>query len=151
MSLSLNVSVFPVSINGKRNDYKIKNPFTKKDKYPNIEIYYETNTRFKKIKDSNILFTYNEIKDNSQLYFSNWFHMINELKPMIVLYLGNLYNSETYIQFHFLSLAQALEFYHRMRFEGHYLKAEKFQELHTSLSESITEILIISTLTTLNC
>ena len=44
-----------------------------------------------------------------------------------------------------------------MRFEGHYLKAEKFQELHTSLSESIKyhlegdlESIFINKLTYLN-
>jgi hypothetical protein len=100
-------------------------------------VFYETSSSLKKVNNSNILFTYNDFKEKTNLYFSNWFQISKDLKPMINLYLGNLYNNEMFLEFKFLSLAQAIEFYHRKRFEGYYLELQKFHEIYFVLSETI--------------
>jgi hypothetical protein len=137
LSLSLDIPVFPVSISGTNKNKKITHYYTKKEHLPEIKIFYGTSSSFKKVNSSNTLFTYNDFKEKTNLYFSNWFRISTDLKPMINLYLGNLYNNEMFLEFKFLSLAQAIEFYHRKRFEGYYLEPQEFHEIHFVLSETI--------------
>jgi exonuclease I len=55
-----------------------------------------------------------------------------------------------FLEFKFLSLAQAIEFYHRRRFEGYYLEPQKFNEIHSVLSETIRHYTDEKTHTTFN-
>ncbi|MBP1908435.1 HEPN domain-containing protein [Methanolobus bombayensis] len=140
LSLALDIPVYPISITGKKKNHKITHFETKKDIYLDIKVFYETNPTLEKVKDSNILFTYKDLKDKSNLCFSSWFRISKELKPIINLYCGNLYSSEMYLEFKFLGLAQAIESYHRKCFRGTYLEsAEEFQEIYFILSESIRQ------------
>lgn len=44
---------------------------------------------------------------------NKWFEISEKLKPVFDLYLGVMYNPGMYKEYQFLSLAQALESYHR--------------------------------------
>lgn len=139
LSLALDIPVFPVSINGKRKDNKIIHPFSKEEIFPNIKIFYKTNMSIEEVNPSNVLFRYDNLKDNPNFYFNNWFRISKSLNPMINLYIGNLYNTQTFLEFQFLSLAQAIEFYHRKMYEGNYLESEEFHEIYFVLSETIRQ------------
>jgi hypothetical protein len=62
-----------------------------------------------------MLVTYPAVKDRLSNVFTNWLTKAEELRTVSELYFGTLYNTEMYLRFHLLSLAQALESYSRLR------------------------------------
>lgn len=76
----------------------------------------------------NFLFT--DIEDRFTHLMGRWFDRYNDLEPVISLYFGTKYNSGLYVQNVFLSLARAIESYHRIEYDGTYLSEGEFQEYY---------------------
>jgi len=74
-----------------------------------------------------MLFTLPSIQDQIEIYFNNWISKAESLKPVYDLYFSTFYNPHLYLESQFLSLAQAIETYHRRRFGGKYQTDEQYR------------------------
>lgn len=138
MTLSLDVPIYPISIEGKRNDHKRIHDFNKIERLLPIEIFYKTNQSTEKVYPSNVLFSYKDIKENTSLFFNNWFRISKDLSPMINLYIANIEQSRKVLEFQFLNLAQAIEIYHRRTFdESTYVELPLFDEISAAMCEIV--------------
>lgn len=100
-----------------RKNMYLLNIFVQNDSLKNsLQVFYENEKPFdykEVLLTSNYFIKYEHIKENFSQYITNWFVKSSNLKPVFDLYFGSVYNNEMYLQNKFLSLAQALEVYHR--------------------------------------
>ena len=118
LSLGVWKPVYPLTIEG----------ITEANK--EVEISYELieiPKASKTLLPENMLFTFKDISDRFDVFLRNWFKQAkpSELKPTHDLYFGTLYIPLMYREPHFLSLAQAVESFHRRKYEGIYLVYKK--------------------------
>jgi len=122
-SLAIGKAIYPKMIIGKSNASFIKLP-DGEIVFNDILIFYKLGPFVdfsKRVLRHEMLFTYKDISDNFELYLNNWVNKSELLQPVYELYFGTLYNPAMYLNHQFLSLAQALESYHRRRYEGKYV------------------------------
>ena len=77
------------------------------------------------------------ISDKIEKVMSLWFSKSQTLRSVYDLFFGTFYNPGMYLQFHFLSLTQAIESYHRVTKGGKYLSDESWQPFRKSLADQI--------------
>lgn len=89
------------------------------------------------------LFFYHEISDKYQLILKNWFEKEEKLKPVYKLYLASLYNYDMYLEYKFLSLIQAIEAYHRIKYKGldKYMQDDEYKVVLDKLKEKLSNLL----------
>lgn len=109
-----------------------------------VEIFYELldiPKTSKTLLPDNMLFTFKDISDKFDVFLRNWFEQAkpSELKPTHDLYFGTLYLPLMYREHHFLSLAQAIESFHRRKYGGKYLPDEDYKEIHDGLVDAIPD------------
>ena len=109
-----------------------------------VEIFYELldiPKASKTLLPSDMLFTFKDIFDKFDVFLRNWFEQAkpSELKPTHDLYFGTLYIPLMYSEHHFLSLVQAIESFHRRKYEGKYLSDEDYKEIHDVLVDAIPD------------
>ena len=105
-----------------------------------VEIFYELldiPKTSKTLLPDNMLFTFKDISDRFDIFLRNWFGKADLLKPTYDLYFGTLYLPLMYREYHFLSLIQAIESFHRRRYGGEYLADEDYKEIHDVLVNAI--------------
>jgi len=139
LSLAIGKAVFPIIIKGKSERCSTKSQ-SGKAIYPDIFIYYATNSLFEtssKIYPFDMLFTFRDISGKFESILKNWFEKAEMLKPVYDLYFGTLYNPRMYLQHQFLSMTQAIEAYHRHKFEGKYLSDEDYEPIYNRFKEII--------------
>ncbi len=98
-----------------------------------IDIYYSAASwpdTLIETHESTMLFTLSAIEANFEVYLRNWIEKFDLLAPSINLYFSVLYNPHSYAEVKFLSLAQAIETYHRRVFGGKYLSDKEY---HSSI------------------
>ena len=137
LSLAIGKAVFPVIIKGKSERCSTKSQ-NGKAVYPDIFIYYATNSLLEissKIYPFDMLFTFRDISDKFESILKNWFEKAEMLKPVYDLYFGTLYNPRMYLQHQFLSMIQAVEAYHRRKFEGKYLSDKDFEPIYNRFKD----------------
>jgi len=130
--------VFPIIIEGKTE----LNKKTFNDKmtfHPSVEIllqdkYIQTE---KDVGIDNILVRFADINDRLTFCLNNWFKKTELLDPFFNLYFGLLYNPNLYLPLQFLSLTQALEFYHRKIYGDKYVSNEEYQVIYDTLFQAI--------------
>lgn len=76
----------------------------------------------------NILLPYQGVGANLQTMIDRWHEMAPDLTPVRSLYFSSLYRPNRYVESTFLSLAQAIEVFHRRRKGGTYLEDKVFKE-----------------------
>lgn len=93
----------------------------------------------KTILPMDMLFTFGDIFDRFDVFLRNWFKQAkpSELKPTHDLYFGTLYIPLMYRESHFLSLAQAVESFHRRKYRGKYLSDGDYKEIPGVLVNAI--------------
>lgn len=93
----------------------------------------------KTILPMDMLFTFGDIFDRFDVFLRNWFKQAkpSELKPTHDLYFGTLYIPLMYRESHFLSLAQAVESFHRRKYRGKYLSDEDYKKIPGVLVNAI--------------
>jgi ApeA-like protein/HEPN superfamily Apea-like protein len=74
-----------------------------------------------------------EVADSLEPLLTKWLARDPKLLPAYRLYLGVLYSRGEYLEHSFLSMAQALESYHRESRHGQYLPDEAWNNLHAKL------------------
>jgi hypothetical protein len=73
-----------------------------------------------------MLFTLPDIEEHLGSYINNWLHKADTLTPVFNLYFATLYEPQVFLEFKFLSLAQAIETYHRRIIGGKYQTDEEY-------------------------
>ena len=75
--------------------------------------------------------------NTAETLFNNWFQKEQTLCPVFDLLLSTIYSPGQYVQSTFLSLAQALESFHRKVYEGSYLSQEEYSSIRDALTDAI--------------
>jgi hypothetical protein len=73
----------------------------------------------------------------AETLFRNWFQKEQVLRPVYDLLLGTIYSPGRYVQSTFLSLAQALESFHRRVYEGKYISDDEYSRIRSALENAI--------------
>lgn len=91
-----------------------------------VDIYY-VDTAFGQSENPRILgqnFKLPEIPNGFSGLIERWFELRNDIASTIDVFLGTRYGSDAYQQDSFLSLTQAVESYHRRRFDDEYMNSQ---------------------------
>jgi len=84
-----------------------------------------------------ILFGFNAISRQSEIYFQNWFSKSELLKPIYDLFFSTLYDPQMYITNQFLNLVQAIESYHRRTMRNNDLPQEEYNKRVSEILDKI--------------
>lgn len=83
-------------------------------------------------------FSLGDLKPTPGCFISRYFQKAERLNPVLSLYLSTVYSPRLDVRQHFLSLAHAIEAYHRAFIGGKYLSDEDYQgSVQTALSRAI--------------
>src|SRR5258706_2892436 len=121
-SLAIGAATYPIGLIGQSNANKVISE-NKKEIFLPIDIYYLSPSWPKQIKpihSNEMLFTLTAIESSFEKCIQNWIKKYELLEPAINLYFSVLYNPSNFVEVRFLSLAQAIETYHRRLFDGKY-------------------------------
>lgn len=141
LSLCARDVVYPVEVNGRSvsASYKMKRML----RYSSIGVFYQLPiepNRKKEIKKHDMMFHFTDIQDRAGALLQNWFTKAEALRPMHGLYFATVYNNRLYTENAFLSLAQAIEFYHRVTMVNYELpKSEHKKRLRSILDTAPVE------------
>ncbi len=105
-----------------------------------IQIFLRTrgfNGHVSKIDSDEMLFMYRDISEKFDFYLKNWIDKAVLLEPVYQLYFGTFYNPSMYLTHEFLSLAQALETYHRRTLGGKYIPDEDYEPQYSDFIDVI--------------
>lgn len=86
-----------------------------------------------------MILPYPRIHDKISEILRLWFSNADKLRSVYDLFFGTFYNPSMYLQFHFLSLMQAIESLHRVTKGGKYLKNEEWEPYKNALSQNIPQ------------
>ena len=118
----------PLKIEG-FTDLKIESLPNSKDFHVPVEIYYPVAARVTKppkIHPSDMLFDLSLVETRIEDLMQRWVGRSEILQPVYDLYFSTIYNPNVYSDFKFLTLAQAVETYHRRVFGGKYQPDEQY-------------------------
>jgi len=129
LSLATTELVQPLLIEGKTETNKeiIANTVH----YPSVGIFYQLpniGDETEKLTPYLMLFRYNQISNQFDVFLNNWFQKANYLETVYDLYFGTLYNPHLYLNNQFLNLIQAIESYHRKTMKNNELPEDRHQE-----------------------
>lgn len=140
--LAMGTPTFPIEISGKSGASKSIKEDGQVLYYP-IDIYYPVAwwpERLAKQYSASMLFTLQDIKENIGSIFANWLDLYEIVEPALNLFFSVLYNPNSYVEIRFLSLAQAIETYHRRKFGGVYMEKRKYlDEIYPHLENSLPD------------
>jgi hypothetical protein len=138
ISLGVGRPVYPVSI---RATVSVEIPQgSKLERTHDVEVYYTTHNEYeleKLVDPSRMLFTLANIHPFYQEALTLWFQKADVLRPVYDLYFSTLYNPKLYLEGRFLSLAQALETYHRRMVGGTYLTETEYADLNAAFLSAL--------------
>lgn len=102
---------------------------SKKDK-EFVNLFWTQSDKQKKNKliHQDMIITLPEMRQEFCSVLEKWFSNQEELESTYNLFFGALFNSSQYLNFHFLSLMQAIETYHRQVFSGKYIEQKKYDK-----------------------
>ncbi len=101
-----------------------------------IKAFYHSRPFSKDIPDikiSKMLFRYLDIRDSFENKINRWLSVYKSIEPSLNLYFAVKNGPKTYLESKFLSLAQALETYHRSVSDKKFMDEETFQELKNKI------------------
>jgi hypothetical protein len=84
-----------------------------------------------------MLFHLSALGTSFQTSLNLWFEKAQALEPAFKLYFGTIHGQHMYLEHQFLSLAQALETFHRRVYGGFYLGEEEFAAVLQALSGAL--------------
>jgi ApeA N-terminal domain 1 len=76
-------------------------------------------------------------KVDLQSLFDNWFSFYDEISPACSLFFAGTYKSDMYAEYQFLSLAQAIETYHRIVHGGTFMADEAYAKFSEAMKTAI--------------
>jgi hypothetical protein len=77
--------------------------------------------------DDKVLFYFADVEDILDTVLLRWYSDAKKIKSVIDLYLGLFYLPKRYLTERFLSLAQAIEAFHRILYGGRYIEKEEYE------------------------
>ena len=86
-----------------------------------------------------MLFTFNDVKEDLPRYLANWIRNSEKLEATYNLYFREHYSKLIVLDSELLSLAQALEAYHRNVYGGDYLSKEEYEHIRIALIDVIPD------------
>jgi hypothetical protein len=92
---------------------------------------------YKRLHPAQMFFSLPQIRDIYASVVRTWLEKSEELRPVVDLYFSTLFAPGQYSESRFLSLAQALETYHRTRIGGTYLSVEAWTQLKLALLNEV--------------
>ena len=104
-----------------------------------IEIFF-TRKKFNLKQDTHffeMILPFPRIRDKISEVLRLWFLNAERLGSVYDLFFGTFYNPGMYLQFHFLSLMQALESFHRVTKGGKYLQDKEWEPYRNILTASV--------------
>lgn len=107
-----------------------------------LDIYYNGGTKTEKgrrPKSRNMLFSLATVGTRYGQFLERWIARADTLGPVFNLYFGTIFNPENYLELQFLSLAQAVESYHRRTIGGQYLGPALFAKVKEALIEALRD------------
>jgi hypothetical protein len=104
-----------------------------------VEILFLSRDRFVKgdSKSWDMLFTLPAVRNEAEKALRRWFERADSLRPIYDLYFGTMFQQGAYVHQRFLSLAQALESYHRRVNGGQHLSESAFEPVRERLVAAI--------------
>ncbi len=145
LSLATDVAVVPVMVFGVTSNYESidgDDDDVKPHKAKEIQIFYRakgadipTSDSFLKIK----VFSYTEVATGFEKYLGKWFEKSTQLRIVHDLYFGITYIPSIYVHVKLLTLAQALEAYHRRLYGGQYLTEDQYESVLKTLVNAIPD------------
>lgn len=140
LSLGTGRAVSPIVMKGRIKNCTIESS-TGESTPRDVYIFYAgLNSRIntsKQFTRRDMLFNYQDVTDNLSVYIQKWFEMAIRLRPVFDLYFGIFDMPFMYIQLQFLTLSQALETYHRRKYDGFYMAVEKYESIEQILIQAI--------------
>jgi hypothetical protein len=93
----------------------------------------------KKKSEFEMLLPFDDLRQThaGETLFNNWFQKEQALRPVYDLLLSTIYSPGRYVQSTFLSLAQALESFHRRVYEGRYISEDEYSGVRGILIDAI--------------
>ena len=93
----------------------------------------------KKKLEFEMLLPFNDLRqtNTAETLFNNWFQKEQVLRPVYDLLLSTIYSPGQYVQSTFLSLAQALESFHRRVYEGKYVSEKEYSSIKKAVIDGI--------------
>ena len=120
------------------DDYKlveVEKPFY-------IEMYYQISSPLMNQQSfdiDKILFKFTDIQGESNIVLEKWEDIQKNLEPIIQLYLGLYYLPTRYRNDLFLTLAQAIEGFHRFYYGGKYCDKNTFKKIRKELGKTFLD------------
>jgi len=150
LSLGVADAVYPVAIEGRpvlepeppdKSEYRDRLQRMIEEQRA-IEIFYYIPRRdrgFRKVFGADMLFGLWHLGGEFGQCLAAWFAKAEALEPVYDLYFGTVYGSSDYLQTRFLSLAQAVESYHRRTNQRAYLDRQSFRQLRERLCQVLRD------------
>ena len=101
-----------------------------------IKVFYESRPFSKdkaKINSNNILFSFKDIQDKSELIFTNWLQAYDDIEPTLNLYFSTKNGDYKILEGKFLFLIQGLETFHRRTSNKKQIDEAEFTNLKEKL------------------
>lgn len=132
-----------ISLRGENKDHLLELPNGEVRKRDTVIFFSSDGAQnpITKIENFDMLFTFMQIKDHIGQYLAIWFSKKEALQPVLDLYVSLLYLPTIYSHLAFLSVAQALEIYHRRLYadDGLYMSPDRFDVVKTHLIGAIPD------------
>ena len=129
LSLAMSTPTYPLEVNGTSEASKTIME-DGKETYNTVDIFSQQSelpSKIGSLHSSDILFTLDNVQEQLETYLANWINKAALLEPVHDLYSSVLYSQHMYLHIAFLSLAQALETYHRRTIGGKYQSNEEYR------------------------
>jgi hypothetical protein len=91
------------------------------------------------IHPSEMVFTYDDIAAKFGQYMSNWYSINENMRVVQNLYFSTLYESHMLIDNMFMQLIQALESFHRLKFDSRAMDEEEYKFKMKALLENVPD------------
>lgn len=136
LTLVISDTTYVISIKAFGDDIEITREHKSKE---TIEVFFTQNKPSLKqdIHHFEMLIPFHRISSKIETVLCLWFSRALELRSVYNLFFGTFYNPGMFLEFHFLSLIQATESYHRATKEGKYLSDKDWKPYRDALIETI--------------
>jgi hypothetical protein len=139
MSFATGSVVLPTTVTGQNKKFR-REVSQKRTTVKDVYIYYSAKGNQydqKNISQTSMLFLYRDIAENLESYLQKWFELSQKIRDVIDLYFGIFYSSSIYPYLELLTLAQAIEIYHRTIYGGTYMTPENYSSIAQTISAAI--------------
>jgi len=140
LSLGVGTAVHPLKVTATREEMLEDVPVPQQ-----VESFYQPPLAVppqRTVLPSGMTFTLEDISDRFEPLLRNWFESAELLVPVVNLYFATLTESGMFAEHRFLTLARALESFHRRRCGGQYLPPDDYEPAYRHLVGAIPDWIV---------